>query len=65
MGTEVIVGYIIMGIQFLIREVPSAIPTLQALFAKQNPTDADFEAAKAQIVKDSYANLVPNSQLGS
>lgn len=64
LGREAIIGYIIKGVQFLIREVPSAIPTLQALFAKKDPTDADFEAAKAKIVADSYSALVPNSQLG-
>lgn len=56
-------GIIIALIQLIIREAPDAIAAIRALLAKNNPTDADFEAAKEQIRKDTYEKVVSNTQL--
>lgn len=52
---------IITLIQLILREAPGAINGIRALLNKDNPTDADFEAAKAQIAKDTFQSLVPNA----
>lgn len=59
MQSALIIGLI----QLLLREAPGAIAAIRLLLAKDNPTDADFAAAKAQIAKDTYESLVPNSGL--
>lgn len=58
----VFLNFIILGIQTLLREAPGAITGLRALFAVENPTDADFEAAKARIRADTFEKLVPNAE---
>lgn len=55
---------IIALIQLIIKEAPGAYAAIRTLLNKDNPTDADFEAAKEQIRRDSYESLVPNSGLG-
>jgi len=54
---------VIAGIQWLLQNAPGAFLAIKDLLAKPTVTDADFEAAKAQIEKDSYASIVTNSQL--
>ena len=52
---------IIALIELILREAPGAINGIRALLNKNNPTDADFEAAKAQIAADTFQSLVPNA----
>ena len=56
---QAFLNFIILGVQTLLREAPGAITALRALFAVQNPTDEDFERAKAQIAADTFEKLVP------
>lgn len=53
----------ILALQLLLKEAPGAINAIRELVAKENPTDADFELAKAKITVDSYKSIVTNSQL--
>lgn len=48
-------------LRLIIKETPSAINAMRTLLAKDEPTDADFEAAKAQIAKDTFESLAPNA----
>lgn len=57
MQAALIVGLI----QLLIKEAPGAIAGIRALLSKENPTDADFEAAKARIAADTFESLAPNA----
>lgn len=63
MGANVIAGFVVMGLQWLIREAPGLYASISALINKKDVTDADFEAAKAQIAKDDYSSIVTNSGL--
>lgn len=57
MQAALIVGLI----ELLIKEAPAAIAGIRALLAKKDPTAEDFAAARAQIAKDTFEDLVPNS----
>lgn len=57
MEAALIVGLI----QLVIKEAPGAIAGIRDLISKDNPTDADFEAAKARIRADTFDSLVPNA----
>lgn len=63
MGAEVIADLVLTGIQFLLKEAPTIADTIRTLVNKENPTDADFEAARAGIANDTYRRIVTNSQL--
>lgn len=63
MGANVIAGFVVMGLQWLIREAPGLYVSISALVGKKDVTDADFEAAKEQIAKDTYGSIVTNSGL--
>lgn len=63
MGAEVIAGLVITGLQFLLREAPGIANSIRALINKEDPTDADFAAAREQIAKDTYGSVVTNSRL--
>lgn len=63
MGSELIAGFVVMGLKWLIRESPTTYSKITTLINKPNPTDADFDAAKAEVAGDTYGKLVPNSQL--
>jgi hypothetical protein len=57
MQSAIIIGLI----QLIIKEAPGAIAGIRALLAKEDPTAEDFAAARAQIEKDTFQSLVPNS----
>jgi nucleoside diphosphate kinase len=59
MNAAIIVGIL----QLIIREAPGAVAAIRSLMNKENPTDADFEAAKEQIRVDTYESIVTNSAL--
>lgn len=62
---KALVDLAVLAIQALIRELPGAVDGIRALVNKDNPTEADFEAAKQQIRDDTYGKLVTNSQIGA
>ncbi len=56
-----LINLVVLGVQTLLKEAPGAITGLRALLAVEQPTDADFEAAKAKIQADTFDALVPNA----
>lgn len=46
----------------LVQKLPAAQKALREIFTKADPTDADWDAARAKVVK-TYAEHVPNSKL--
>lgn len=51
----------VLALQSLLREAPAAIAGIRELLAKDDPTDADYEVARAKIAADTYASLVPEA----
>ena len=60
---EEIIPLAISGIEALITNYPAISAEFQTLFAAGVPTAADFAALRAKVASQSYANLVPASQL--
>lgn len=55
-------AFIVGLIQLLLKEAPGAVSAVRTLLNVKEPTDADFEAAKEQIRKDTFESLVPNAE---
>lgn len=53
----------IMGVEFLIKEVPEVSAEIKNLLSKPSPTPADWSAMRARVVANTYAKLVPNSAI--
>ena len=53
----------IFSVKEAIKETPALVEDFKVLFASGTPTDADFDAFHAKVAGDSYAKLVPASQL--
>lgn len=56
-----LINLVIFAVQTLLREAPAAIAGIRALLTVDNPTDADYEAARKRIIADTYESLVPNA----
>lgn len=54
---------IMMGIETAAKDYPEIATALRNIFTKANPTAADWAQERANIHNDSYANLVPNSDI--
>ena len=57
------VSTILALVAFAIQEEPKVADSLKKLFAKGDPTPADWDAEIAETRAQTYGNLVPNSQL--
>lgn len=55
----------LLGVEFLIKEVPAVEAEIKVLLAKPNPTPADWQALRGRVVAKSYEQLVTNSGLNS
>lgn len=54
---------ILFAVQEAIKAAPALVTEFQALFAHGTPSDADFDAFRARIAAESYAQFVPASAL--
>jgi hypothetical protein len=55
----------LMGVQFLIKEVPIVEDEIRTLLAKKNPTPEDWTALRTRVAAASYEKLIPNSALNN
>ena len=61
--TPAAIALIVQLLQLAITEEPAIQAQLTALFAKANPTPADWEALRTTVLAKSYAQLVPDTKL--
>ncbi len=54
---------ILFAVQTALKEAPQLAAEFQALFAKSDITDADWDALRARVNSLDYAKLVPDSEL--
>jgi hypothetical protein len=53
----------LLVIEEAIKNAPAIAAEIRSLFTKADPTPADWAALRARIASQSYAALVPDSQL--
>jgi hypothetical protein len=61
--TPAIIALILSLLEELIQQEPEIAAQIQAIFAKQNPTPADWLALHQQVLAMTYADYVPASAL--
>jgi len=54
---------IVFAVQQAIQAAPALVADFQTLFAGGAPTDADFDALRAKVSSESYAQFVPQSAI--
>lgn len=57
------IAAIVTLVELAIREEPAIATELKAIFAKQNPTPADWADLRAKIYGASFATLAPDVKL--
>jgi hypothetical protein len=50
-------------LQAALKETPVLVDDIRQLFAKGDPTAAQWEALRARVMANDYKTLVPNSRL--
>lgn len=55
----------LMGVQFLIKEVPIVESEIRTLLSKPNPTPQDWSDLRTRVAAATYETLVPNSALNT
>lgn len=61
--TPTLLSAIITAFAEALRAAPQLVADIQAIFAKGEPTEADWEALKARVSAKSYFDYVPDSSL--
>ena len=57
------VQILLFAVQQALKEVPGLVAEFEALFSKDEITDADWEALRARVNSLDYHKLVPNTDL--
>ena len=58
-----LIALAVKGIQAAIKYAPGLIDELRKIFAKSNPTEADWQALHDKIASKSYEDYVPDSSI--
>lgn len=61
--TPAVIALILSLIEEATKDAPALVADIQAIFAKENPTPADWEALRAKVLGKSYEDYVPQTAL--